>query len=395
MAGRAGKAGLSGTNLVRAADHNQRVTLHAIRVNGALTRVDLAAITGLTPQAIANITRRLLAEGLIEEAGRVCGGRGQPATRYAVSRNACYAIGANVDRDHITFVLIDFAGETLARVSHEIAFALPATASALYREAVAAMLATAGVDPADLVGVGIAIPDDLGTIDLPGRPAAYAEWSHVDPATLFAEPLALPIFVENDAAAAAMGEMQLGLGQLYRSFFYILVSSALGGGLVVDGNYVRGAQGRSGEVGFLLADDGRGGREQIQRTVSLSGLAAWLADAGHGRDLLSAFGDAAPAEAVDGWIDAAAARLEDALAAVNGLINPGAILIGGRLPKTIVEALAERIAERLSRNATNVPVLAPIRRAALAEDAPAVGGAILPFSHFLLPRSGTLWKETA
>jgi hypothetical protein len=41
---------LSGTNLVRAGDHNQRVTLHAIRVNGPVTRTDLAAMTGLTPR---------------------------------------------------------------------------------------------------------------------------------------------------------------------------------------------------------------------------------------------------------------------------------------------------------------------------------------------------------
>ena len=50
-------AHLSGTNLERAGDHNQRVTLHAIRVNGPITRTDLADITGLTPPAIANITR--------------------------------------------------------------------------------------------------------------------------------------------------------------------------------------------------------------------------------------------------------------------------------------------------------------------------------------------------
>ncbi|MEC8034515.1 MAG: hypothetical protein VX205_05910 [Pseudomonadota bacterium] len=51
---------LSGTNLERAADHNQRITLHAIRVGGMLTRVELARITGLTAPAIANITKRLL-----------------------------------------------------------------------------------------------------------------------------------------------------------------------------------------------------------------------------------------------------------------------------------------------------------------------------------------------
>ena len=40
---------LSGTNLARAGDHNQRVTLHAVRVNGPVTRTELALKTGLTP----------------------------------------------------------------------------------------------------------------------------------------------------------------------------------------------------------------------------------------------------------------------------------------------------------------------------------------------------------
>ena len=61
---------LAGTNLERAGDYNQRVTLQAIRVNGPITRVDLARLTGLTTPAIANITNRLLSENLIVEVGR-------------------------------------------------------------------------------------------------------------------------------------------------------------------------------------------------------------------------------------------------------------------------------------------------------------------------------------
>src|ERR1044072_1166879 len=70
---------LAGTNLERAADYNQRVMLQAIRVNGEITRQDLARITGLTPPSIANITNRLLQEDLIVELGRLRGRRGQPA----------------------------------------------------------------------------------------------------------------------------------------------------------------------------------------------------------------------------------------------------------------------------------------------------------------------------
>src|SRR3546814_16780664 len=96
-------------------------------------------------------------------------------------------------------------------------------------------------------------------------------------AELFEEPFDLPVFVENDAAAAAMGEMQLGLGQTLSSFFYILISSGLGGGIVVAGAYFRGADGRSGAMGFLRAPPEDGGVQPVQKLVSLSGLAKHIA----------------------------------------------------------------------------------------------------------------------
>ncbi len=391
-----GRLRLSGTNLARAADHNQRVTLHAIRVNGSLTRVELAAITGLTPPAIANITKRLLADGLIEEAGQRRGGRGQPPTKLVIKRDACHAIGVNIDRDHITMVLVDFAGQTRARVSQEVDFALPGQVRSLYQGSVRSMLEEAGIARASLVGLGVAVPDDLGLVDLPGRPPAYAEWDGIDMTDLFEEPFGLPVFVENDAAAAAMGEMQLGLGQKVPNFFYVLISSGLGGGIVADGTYVRGADGRSGELGFLRAPTGQGGVQQVQKLVSLSGLAKHVsADGLTLADALAADRSAKAKASVDAWITQAAERLFVPLEAINCLINPGMVLIGGRLPSDLVERLAAAAHDRLEERGDNVPVIAPVARAALSEDAPAVGAAILPFSHFLLPKPGALWKAPA
>jgi len=384
---------LSGTNLERAADHNQRVTLHAIRVLGPLTRVELAGITGLTGPAIANITKRLLQDGLIDEAGQRRGGRGQPPTKLVVRADACYSIGVNIDRDHITMVLVDFSGETLTRVSEEVNFALPDHVRALYRRSVRNMLRKAKVDISKVVGVGVAVPDDLALVDLPGRPADYAAWDKTNMVDLFREPLNLPVFVENDAAAAAMGEMQLGLGHTNNSFFYVLISSGLGGGLVVDGSYLRGADGRSGELGFMRAAAG----EEIQRMVSLSGLARHLERNGcHLADVMGAADpDEATSACVTAWIEDAARQLTVPLDAINCLINPAAVLVGGRLPTAILERLAERANELMRERANLLPTVAPVIRAALSEDAPAVGAAILPFSHFLLPKQAALWKASA
>lgn len=382
---------LSGTNLKRVADHNQRITLHAIRVHGPLTRMDLARITGLTPPAIANITRRLLADGLIEEAGRRRGGRGSPPANLIINPEACYSIGLNVDRDHISVVLVNFVGETVARRSQEAAFALPEEVAAFYRESVAEMLAETGVELGEVVGVGVASPDDLGLVELPGRPADYSLWTSVDWEQLFGTPFGLPLFVENDSAAAAMGEQQLGLGQKYPSFFYILISWGLGGGLVIDGNYFRGADGRSGEIGFLSSSDGQGGRQQIQKDVSLSGLAMILKHHGASPADLER-DDARLAAVVDGWLDTAVKRLREPLAAINCLINPAAILVGGRLPGDLIERLVRELNAAQQRSSSGAPATAPVERALLAEDAPAVGAAILPFTYFLLPTSTSLWK---
>jgi predicted NBD/HSP70 family sugar kinase len=81
--------------------------------------------------------------------------------------------------------------------------------------------------------------------------------------------------------------------------------------------------------------------------------------------------------------------------AINCLINPEAVLIGGRLPAAIVDDLAARINQRLHSYAATIPAIAPVNRAALSDDAPAVGAAILPFSHRLLPSRAALMKTAA
>jgi predicted NBD/HSP70 family sugar kinase len=382
---------LSGTNLKRVADHNQRIVLHAIRIHGPLTRIEVAQVTGLTPPAVANITRRLLADGFIREAGRRRGGRGQPPADLVINADACYAFGINVDRDHVTTVLVNFIGETVARRSSELSFALPRDVRAFYRSSVAEMLAETRIDLGDVVGVGVAKPDDLGAIELPGRPSSYSEWETVDWNALFGGRMGLPVFVENDSAAAAMGEQQLGLGQRYSSFFYILMSWGLGGALVIDGNYFRGANGRSGEIGFLSARSEGGEETCIQNVVSRSGLAVHLRKEGHELSDLD-FQKREIAPAIQSWIERATEALVEPIAAINCLINPAAILLGGRLPNHLVDQLSRRLNSKLAERSKYLPAVAPVIRASLAEDAPAVGAAALPFAHFLLPTSASLWQ---
>jgi predicted NBD/HSP70 family sugar kinase len=392
------QARLSGTNLERAGDHNQRVTLHAIRVKGPITRAELAQITGLTAPAIANITKRLLTDNLIQNAGRRRGGRGQPATKLVINPDSWFSIGLNIDRDHVTMVVLDFEGRVRARATREVHFPLPKDVELFFKKGVGKLLDKVGIDADRLVGVGIALPDEMPrAATLPNQPEAFAQWATTDVAALVAGVIGAPVFVENDAAAATMGEMQFGLGKKYQTFFYVLITAALGGSLVIDGNHFRGATGRSGELGLLRGRDATGHERQIQNIVSLSALYSRLAAQGikvMAPDELSALDERGKA-IVDAWVEASVDALVEPMISINCLINPEAVLIGGRLPSCIVDSLARSLNQRLAAHGGTVPAIATVARAALSDDAPAVGAAILPFSHRLLPTRTALMKVAA
>lgn len=379
---------LSGTNLERAGDYNLRTVLQAIRLGGDTTRVAIAHQTGLTAPTIANITGRLIEMDLVRNAGRIQGGRGQPALRLQINPDGAFGIGLNIDRDHLTLVTLDLAGQVRSRITREVAYALPDDVVAFVVEAIDPLIAEGGIDRARVLGVGVAIPDDLGRIALPNRPATYDRWSQVDLTDMLSV-LPWPIHCDNDAAAAALGEAEYGTAFDNPSFFYLLISAGLGGGPVIDRSYHRGANGRSGEIGLMPDLTGPPGAT-IQDTVSLSALLARIEAAGFARPGIDELAGPAPAFAavIDAWIADAVHSLFAPLVAINCLLDPDAILIGGRLPMALIERLAAGLSEALE--AVPQPSRAAIMPAVMARDAPAIGAAILPFLDHVLPSDSIL-----
>jgi predicted NBD/HSP70 family sugar kinase len=90
------------------------------------------------------------------------------------------------------------------------------------------------------------------------------------------------------------------------------------------------------------------------------------------------------------WLDDAARSLVQPLVAVNCLVNPAAVLVGGRLPEPLIDSLIARLVPKLAH--ANVPAVAPMMRASTSSDAPAVGAAILPFLDQILPTETALMQ---
>ena len=115
-----------------------------------------------------------------------------------------------------------------------------------------ALLKKLNIKPEELIGIGIASPGPLdiakgcvdGSPNLPG----WTGYSIVKGLSGFFN---LPARIDNDANAAALGEYKFGAGKNKKNMVYITVSTGIGGGVIVDGRLMRGANGNAAELGHL------------------------------------------------------------------------------------------------------------------------------------------------
>ena len=268
-------AQLAGTNLAGLRDHNTALLMGLLRAapRGG-SRVELAATTGLTPQAISKIVARLLSDGVVEETGRGASTGGKPRTLLRLRPEAAYAVGLAIDRRETIVVLGDLAGGVRRQVTHPVGLA---SAQPDHVVELLAAEARAAIDAAPRgsrvlgVGVGCRGPLDYASGVL-HRPAGLASWDRFPLRDALAARLGgLPVRIDKDTNAAA-----LTLGGP-RSTAYLHFADGVGAGLLLGGAIYRGARTNAGEFGHqVLQLDGpecRCGQRGCLEALCLAALA--------------------------------------------------------------------------------------------------------------------------
>lgn len=397
---------LTGTNLQYTKAHNVRTVLETIRLYGPLSRGDIARRTELTLQTVSNITKLLGDEGMVIDAERLQEGRGAPTTLLALNPDGAFSIGFDLDRDHLTCLLVDLAGTVRQRIALDVDFPSPSEAVELMESTSHELIGREGVPLENLWGVGVGVPGPLGvsegsTVTNRSNPGAFPGWTNVPVVDLLRERLDLPVFLENNGTAAAIGERWYGDGRHLRTFFYVYFGAGLGGGLIVDRHPYEGSTGNAGELGYLplptMPEDADNfGRPHLGIHFNLPRLYRHLRENGtpitRSTELDHLFED--QNEVLLRWIDEGATQLAPALIAVEYLIDPDAIFLGGRLPASMLQALITNLEEILpSLRVQGRAAETRLRQASVGEDAAALGVATLPLYMSLAPAPRLIMKR--
>ncbi|TDD59963.1 ROK family transcriptional regulator [Kribbella antibiotica] len=409
----------AGTNLPKVGRYNQAVVLERIQRADGVTRQEIAQHTGLTPQAVSGIVRRLIDEGIVREDGASREySAGKPRTILRVNADAGRAIGLHFDPAELTCVVVDLLGQPLVTQRMLIA---PGTAPnqviAAMAKLVEEVLRLAEVSPDSVLGLGLATPGPLDRKEgVVVSPAQLQHWGRVPMARLLSEATGLAVTLDNDASAAAVGERWAGSGRGVANFAYFFFGTGIGGGLILNQQVYRGGSGNSGEFGHMsVVQDGlpctcgnRGCLETVARPAAIVSETHRRLQAGSASSLDRRF--RAVPESVDLRAIDSAAIAGDPLAAsvlaqaadyvatavvnVVNITDVDLVILGGpsirELGQRYTDAAARAVAARvMSRTIRPVEViLSP-----LGADAAAVGGAALVLHRAYSPQLSELLSD--
>ncbi|WP_068616108.1 ROK family transcriptional regulator [Paenibacillus tuaregi] len=236
---------------------NSSIVLDLVRTYSPISRAEVSVKSGLNKGTVSNLVNQLIESGLVRELGQGESSGGRKPVLLEFNQQAGYAIGVDVRVDMVSLVLCDLHGNVVDQAEHTFDSRAPEHVYQVLAGAVRHFIHTAPKSHYGIVGIGAGVP---GIVDGEGNVlfAPNLEWRDVPLGRWLREEFLLPVAIDNEANAGALGERQYGAGQDSNHLVYLSVSHGIGTGIVIGEGIYKGAYGYSGEAGHTTIEvDGK------------------------------------------------------------------------------------------------------------------------------------------
>lgn len=245
---------------------NANLVLNIIRAEGPLSRTDISRLSGLSLATISGITAKLIERNLVNETGEGESTGGRRPTLLRLNSDAGYVVGVKLRENRITTVLTDLDATVVHQHTsfivpdhdsvpeHDI---VPQQALDGIADAVEATIHDSDIDRGLVLGVGVGM---AGLVDGETGICRYSPffgWRDVQLSEPLSDAVNLPVHLENNVNTLTIAEQWFGYGHGIDHFVVATVGRGVGAGIVMNGQFCRGALGGAGEFGHItLVDDG-------------------------------------------------------------------------------------------------------------------------------------------
>ncbi|CAN7457983.1 ROK family protein [Rhizobacter sp. LjRoot28] len=382
---------------------NRMALLRLLRDESGLSRADLAMRSGLTKSTVSLLIKELIDEGwLAEDDALVTGALGRRPTPLRLDGRQLVLIGAELDTDTIRVVATSIRGEVLEVNQAALRSSEPDAACHQLVQMVTSQSAKVKAGGAQLLGIGVGLPGAVDTVSGVLQLAPNIGWRGVEVGRRLRAELAaaglggLPVYYQNEADLAAVGEAEFGTRPSEDPLVYVSCGVGVGSGIILNDSLFTGATGSAGEIGHTtLFVDGRpcscGRLGCAEAYVGLRAVAAaagcLTGDGRIDRPALKTLLGKRAAKARDAF-GAAGDMLGVLLQNVWTTFNPQVIVLGGEAVALGGDQFLDAAISRLGQFASQAGLPGPeVRVARHAELATAVGGAAFVLHSLLRPYS--------
>lgn len=374
---------------------NRTALLRLLRSEQGLSRADLADRSGLTRSTVSLITKELIAEGWIAEDDVLAtGALGRRPTPLRLDGSRLSLIGAELTPDTLRAVSTDIHGNVQLASHAPLRRGDPESACHQLAEMVIDLVQRTVAQDHELLGVGVGLP---GAVEHSTGMLLYAPnlgWRQVPVAARLRQDLQaaglghVPVYCQNEADLAAIGETEFGPHPADDPLVYISCGMGLGSGIVLADTLFTGATGAGGEIGHTTlhiggraCSCGRLGCAEAYVGLRAVAEAAGRADVSELKQLISAR-DPAVRQA----FEEAGRSLGVLLQNVWTTFDPRAIVLGGEGVALGGQPFVDAALAVLEGYAAKAGMPAPaVRLSRFAELAAAVGGAAYALYSLMRP----------
>lgn len=394
----------TGTNQEGTSAHNRRVMIDALRLNGQLSRADLARATRLTKQTVSNIIEDLERDGLVVSLAAVRNGRGQPSTPYRLVPDGAFAIGLQIDRHVTRAIAVDLVGTVLVRAQANLPLGGPANGAKVILDLIEQVRTDLAriADQAEkrLVGLGVAMPGPFGLATDNDDQWMMAAWQNFPLLETLAAGTGLEVGLQNDAAACATAERMVGAAHGIDHAVCLYVGYGIGAGLILNGELYAGGHGNAGEIGMALLPPTVRRPEQgsLEHRASLASLYQHLGadpsdpDLQERLNILVDTGD----PSLTGWIETAAEELRWGVQLIETIFDPQTVILCSGAPEPLTRKLFDAILPLLPSIANRPGRTIPRLQLGMTDPwSVALGAAAEPISRAFDPRFSAILKTRA
>ncbi|MBT2678751.1 ROK family transcriptional regulator [Bacillus sp. ISL-35] len=233
--------------------NNKALVLSLIIEKETISRADIAGVTGLNKTTVSSLVNELLEEDLIYESGPGVSSGGRRPVILHFNKKAGYAIGIDIGVNYILAVLTDLKGQIIVEKSQN----LTRTSYSAIMNNVQTMIQSLINDMPEsrygIVGIGVGVP---GIVNKEGSVllAPNLGWTNIQLKDDLEKMFNVPIIIENEANAGAVGEQQFGAGQDYENILYVSAGIGIGVGIILNNELYQGKSGFSGEMGHMIIE---------------------------------------------------------------------------------------------------------------------------------------------